>query len=299
MSSLAARAVTLSLRAQRSKRFYADPALMRRRLPRHQDRRQTRPPRAVTRSVVVRTDVIAGSPCHVLSPVTGSPRAAALHLHGGGFVEQPEQHHWRFLRWLVSTLGLAVVFPIYPLCPAADHREIRARLRAVYEHVRTTRSGPVVVLGDSAGGGAAIDLAVTLREEGVRPPDALALLSPWLDLAVPDTRSILIDPRDPELGVAGLRQAGRWYAADRDLGDPRISPVHADPTGLAPTAVWTGTRDVLNPDAHRFRERAVAAGVPVVFHQHRDMFHNWTMQPIPEGRRARTQIAGFLRAQTG
>jgi acetyl esterase/lipase len=41
-----------------------------------------------------------------------------------------------------------------------------------------------------------------LRTDGLRLPTALGLFSPWLDMAV--------DPDDPELAIAGLRQAGLW-----------------------------------------------------------------------------------------
>ncbi len=32
----------------------------------------------------------------------------------------------------------------------------------------------------------------------------------------------------------------------------------------------------------------------MVFHQYPGMFHNWTMQPIPEGRRARRKLYELL-----
>ena len=52
--------------------------------------------------------------------------------------------------------------------------------------------------------------------------------------------------------------------------------------------------DILNPDARRVRDAARNCGVRVDFHEYPGMFHNWTMQPIPEGRRARRQLYEFL-----
>lgn len=42
------------------------------------------------------------------------------------------------------------------------------------------------------------------------------------------------------------------------------------------------------------RDAATGSGVRVDFHQYDGMFHNWLMQPIPEGARARTQLARFV-----
>ncbi len=67
----------------------------------------------------------------------------------------------------------------------------------------------------------------------------------------------------PERGVAGLKQAGRWYAGTRALDDPEISPAFADLTDLPPAIVFIGHRDILLPDARRIEELGAAAGVRV------------------------------------
>lgn len=294
MASLRSHLVTLSLRAQRSKRFYGDPATMRARLDKHQNPRKTRPPRKVRGKVRLAVEQVDGTRCYVLSPQSGDGRHQIMHLHGGGFVEELEAHHWRFCRWLVEHVGATVVLPIYPLCPAAGHRQIRDRVRAAYQRFVGDHDGVRCVFGDSAGGALAVDLVRALRADGQRLPTALGLISPWLDMAVTDRRSVEIDPHDPELAIAGLRQAGCWYADGEPVDAPDISPVYADFADFPPMAIFTGTRDILNPDARRLRDAATGSGVRVDFHEYDGMFHNWIMQPIPEGARARGQLARFL-----
>lgn len=92
-----------------------------------------------------------------------------------------------------------------------------------------------------------------------------------------------------------MQQAGRWYAAGRALDDPHISPAFADLTGIAPTIVFIGHRDILLPDARRIEQLGAAAGVPVELHEYRGMPHNWIMKKIPEGRRAVDELVRFLR----
>ena len=71
-------------------------------------------------------------------------------------------------------------------------------------------------------------------------------------------------------------------------------PADGDPTGLGPITLFTGTRDILNVDARRFRSLASAAGMPLDFHQEREMIHVYPLLPIPEGKKARTFLCGLL-----
>ena len=84
--------------------------------------------------------------------------------------------------------------------------------------------------------------------------------------------------------------AARWYAGDLSPADPKISPLFGNMAGLPPMAVFTGTHDLLNPDAHRLKARAAQQGVPVELYEYPGMFHVWLLAPIPEARRAREQI---------
>lgn len=212
----------LSLRARRSKRFYANPSSMRHSLPQAQDPRKTVPRASSCKGLHVRTEVVGGIGCHVFTPERVEQRTGTriLHLHGGAFVSEPDNHHWAFVRDVVLNTGAEVVFPIYPLAPTAKHEEIRDCAMTVYEHFLSGHPGHRFVFGDSAGGALAVYLTETLRERGDGMPTALALLSPWLDMEVSDPRSEEIDPIDPELDIDGLRLAGEWYAGGDDPAAP-------------------------------------------------------------------------------
>ena len=59
--------------------------------------------------------------------------------------------------------------------------------------------------------------------------------------------------------------------------------------------VFTGTRDVLNPDAHHLRDRVAAAGVELEWHEGEGDVHAYTLLPTRSGRAARAQIVRTLR----
>lgn len=292
--SLRARCVRASLRARRSRRFYADPQVMLEGLADRQDPATAMPPWWIRSGAEFRSAMVGGARCVSIMPPEPSG-ARVLHLHGGAFVEQPEHHHWRYLRWLALTTGASVVVPLYPLCPVAGRRSIRRCVRRVYDEAVAAHHGPVVVSGDSAGGLLAVDLARASGADGDRSPDALVLISPWLDLGVSDGRSEQIQAVDPELAVDGLRVAGRWFGGDAREARDETDPLSADLSGLPPTLVCSGTHDLLNPDADRLQRVLTTAGVAVTLLEYPRMFHNWIMHAIPEGASAREGLVDFLR----
>jgi epsilon-lactone hydrolase len=296
MTSWQARASITQMCLRRNKRFYADPDVMRKKLPRHQSAARARPPRSLSANFEVTENRVDAHSVYTVTPENGATSPLHIfHMHGGGFVEAPEHHHWRFAAEIVTRLGCAYTMPMYPLAPAHDHRTIVPMVERAYA-IATHDVAPHdrILFGDSAGGTLALTLARHLREQGNSQPRALALFSPWIDLATDDPLSRAIDDRDPDLGVTGLQQAGRWYAGDRAIDDPEISPAFADLTGLSPIVVFTGDRDILLPDARRIEELGEKAGVPVELHEYRGMFHNWIMKNIPEARRATDELVRFL-----
>ena len=56
-------------------------------------------------------------------------------------------------------------------------------------------------MGDSAGGGLSLAVTEQLKADGVRLPDELVLLSPWVDVAMDNEQISKYEPRDPFLSV--------------------------------------------------------------------------------------------------
>jgi acetyl esterase/lipase len=285
------------LRATRAKRFYEDAGTLHRHLHRHQRPAQRRPPRSVKRRCAVERQDVHGFACYTLRPRRGpAGELHVMHLHGGGYVEEIEKQHWRYAADLVRRLGCAVTLPIYPLTPHFDHTATIPMVTEAYERIVGDQPPERrVISGDSAGGALALAVAQDLRAQGRPQPERLVLFSPWLDVCLDDPLSLLLDEHDPMLGIAGLREAGRMYAEGTDPRDPRISPLYADLTGLGPFSVFIGTRDLLLPDARRLAARAADAGIDVDYGEYPGMFHDWVMQPVPEGREAMNHLERILR----
>jgi acetyl esterase/lipase len=300
VTSWAARKEIAWARLQRKRRFYSSSWVMRRQLSRRQHDSRASPPAEFWDEMSVETSRLGGQRCYSLAPITGVRRQLHIfHLHGGGFVEQPETHHWRFARRVVESLGCRYTLPMYALAPAHDYRDIvPAAIEAYARAMSETPDMSKVLFGDSAGGSLCLTIAQQLRETGGQQPACMALFSPWLNLATDHPLSEAIAPHDPELGIAGLQQAARWYAADDEINDPKLSPAHAHVDGLAPMSVFVGTRDLLLPDALALEADCRQAGVPLDMHIFDGMFHNWMMKQIPEAETATRQLIQFIYRHT-
>src|SRR5699024_11337427 len=127
MTSLRAALVMTSLRARRSKRFYADPSSMRGSLPSAQDPRKTIPPPSRCRGLHVRTEEVGGTGCHVFTPERVEQRTGTriLHLHGGAFVAEPGTHPWCCVRDVGLSTGAEVGFRSCPRASTGEREERR------------------------------------------------------------------------------------------------------------------------------------------------------------------------------
>lgn len=227
---------------------------------------------------------------HTVTPRGRAPHCTVVYLHGGAYIAEITSHHWDFISRLADR-GARVIAPIYGLAPRYTYRDAYPFVTRVYREAAEL-SGPLTLMGDSSGGGLALGLAQTLRDlgEGIRQPDRLMLISPWLDLTI--TNPDVADVDDPWLVREGLLEAGRAWAAGEDPTDPRLSPLNGELAGLPAIGIHAGTRDLAYPDCVLLRERAVAAGVAAELTVARGGLHVTPLLPVREGRTAAAKIAG-------
>nr|WP_278248624.1 alpha/beta hydrolase [Mycobacterium decipiens] len=90
------------------------------------------------------------------------------------------------------------------------------------------------------------------------------------------------------LNLDDLRAAGIRYAGGDPLDTPLVSPSVGPLAGLPRLTVFTGTHDVLNPDARAFHHRATAEGHDIGWFELEGGLHVWMFLP---GRRAAAALA--------
>jgi epsilon-lactone hydrolase len=219
-----------------------------------------------------------------------------VHFHGGGYTKPADPRQFMFCRRLADALGARLLFPLYPLAPEHTWRDSRPALVDLVAGAAATSAEGVVLTGDSAGGGYALSVAQGVRDAGGPQPTRLALISPWVDLSRTVPGRAEAAASDPWLTLPSMHEYATWWAgseADRSLPEP--SPGRGDLTGLPPTLVLVGTRDMLHPENVALAARARRAGWDHTLVEAPGLIHVYPLLPIPEAKAARRQIEDFLR----
>jgi len=226
---------------------------------------------------------------------SGESAGTILYLHGGGYrLGAPEGWEAWGTR-LVNATGFSVLIPDYHLSPEHPFPQALHDVDACLDELAD--ASPLIVGGDSAGGGLALSIAAARATR----PDGLILISPWVDKRVTaatyDTRS----GTDQMFSRASATEAGEQYLQGHDPTDPLVSPLLADLTGLPPTLVFVGSAEVLLDDSLELTRALAAAHVPVDLHVEADQQHTYpTIFPaLEESRRALATIAAYTRRITG
>lgn len=213
-----------------------------------------------------------------------------LYIHGGAYTEEILPFHLNFCAHLAERLNAFVLVPIYPLAPNHIWKETYDLLTTLYQEMLTEIKNEITIMGDSAGGGLAIAFCQYLRTIGLRQPDHLIGLSPWVDICMEDTDYEPYRPLDPMLDVAGLQTIAKAWAGGLDLRDPKLSPMFGNNLGLPKTLLITGTREILYPDICKFYEKMHSDGCDVELLIGEGMNHVYPIYGLPESKEAVTRI---------
>jgi len=234
---------------------------------------------------------LAGGEVVTVRPADGivAGAGALVYLHGGAFVNGIQPQHWSLIGQLADSTHRAVHVARYPLAPEHDVTHAEAFLTGL--HDRLAPDGPLHVIGDSAGGTLSLLLGQAHVDHGTIA--GLTLIAPWLDLSMTNPAVDLVEPHDPWLTRAGMRPIAAHWVAGRDLTDPTVSPLYGDLTGLPPTLVLVGSRDICRPDCDRLVELAPSS-VDLALHVEDGSPHDYPLLPTPEGRRARQAISDHV-----
>jgi acetyl esterase/lipase len=255
----------------------------------------TPPAYRIPKGVRVTPDRVGGIPGEWVEESAASA-GLLLYLHGGGYIACTIETH-RAITVAFAQQGFRVYAPEYRLAPEYPFPAALDDAAAVYESLLA--NGPMVIAGDSAGGGLALALMVRLRDAKIPLPLAAALFSPWTDLAGTGSSLKENDRRCAMFYGESVESGARHYLGDRDPRDPLASPLYADLSQLPPLLIHVGRDEVLRDDSTRLAERARGAGVAVDLKIWPVVPHAWQLAQttLPEARQSVREAAAFLHAR--
>ena len=182
--------------------------------------------------------------------------------------------------------------PIYPLAPNHTYEETYKIVEKLYKHLLTLDK-PIIIIGDSAGGGLSAAFCEYLAIKDLPQPKNLILISPWVDVSMSgDYDDVEFDPM---LGIEGLRKMGETWAGDLNPKDYKISPLFGEVNKLPKTTLFVGTHEILYPDVVKFHEKLKDNNVDAELNVGEEMTHVYAIYPlVPESKKAFNHIVEIL-----
>ncbi len=225
---------------------------------------------------------------------------ALLYLHGGGYFIGSCRSHRGLVSHLAAACRARTLLPEYRLAPENPFPAGLLDARAAYRFLLAQGYPPhrIVVGGESSGGGLALALLFTLRDEGMQMPAAAVLLSPWTDLLGTGISVRTRASRDPWLRPAGIELLANRYRNRTPADHPLVSPLYGDMHGLPPMLIHAGNDEIILDDSTRLADKATAAGVDVTLKVWEGLWHAFqAFYPwVPEAHRAHREIGQWVAA---
>lgn len=234
----------------------------------------------------------------IKTKATATATQLIFHIHGGAFFLGSLNTHRALMTDIADSTQMQVIHIDYPLAPEHPFPEAIDAIFDVYQAllVQGIKPKDIIISGDSCGANLALALCLRLKQQPELMPSGLILMSPYLDLTLTSESLRFNQKHDALLSIEAL-QAGinHYLTADIQADDPRVSPLFDDLTGLPPTLVQVGSKEILLDDSKRFREKAEQADVKVIFKLYTGMWHNFQMFNawFPEAKQALADIATF------
>lgn len=245
-----------------------------------------------------RSATLGGRPAEWYAfPDSRTGHGITLLLHGGGYAIGSLATHRHLGVELARQTRRECVALDYRLGP--EHRFPAAveDVLAAYRELIAARPGePVVLAGDSAGGGLVVAALVAIRDAGLAGPKAAYCMSPWVDLEVCGPNAPAKEAADPLASIALLKLMASRYLGEGDRRAALASPIHANLRGLPPLFIQVGSAEVLLDDSVRLAQIAGRDDVPVSLEIWPDMIHVWPFffPAFPEAREALERACRFL-----
>jgi acetyl esterase/lipase len=233
----------------------------------------------------------------------GEPGPAALYLHGGGMISGHIDLFNGLASRYVSASGTPILAVDYRRAPEHPHpapvEDTYAALVWLHEHADDLGVDParIAVFGDSAGGGLAAAVSMLARDRNGPAIAKQILVMPMLD-----DRTVTPDPQlAPFVLWSWDDNCTGWQALLGDAAGGPDTPASAaparvaDPAGLPPAYIEVGQLDIFRDEDLTYALRLGQAGVPVEFHLHPGVPHEFDFIAFNSAA-ARRVIADRVRA---
>lgn len=196
-------------------------------------------------------------------------KPVVVYWHGGGWVIADIDTYDASPRALALATDCIFVSCHYRQGPEhkfpAAHEDAWAAYKWVVENAASFGGDPerIALVGESAGGNLALNVALRARDEGVKTPDANILVYPVAGSDM-DNESYRENANAKPLSKPLIQwMVGHYLNHMGEAEDPRINLLAADVSGIAPTTIIGAEIDPLRTEGKQLAEKLAASGVEV------------------------------------
>lgn len=225
---------------------------------------------------------------------------AILYMHGGGYVACSPETHRPITATLARLTGRPVFSVDYRLAPENRFPAAVDDVVAAYRWLidkQSISADRIALGGDSAGGGLALALLLTARDEGLPMPACAVCFSPWTDLTAGGVSIKENDGRCDMFTPENIHDFANAYLGDASPLEPLASPAYSDLKGLPPLLFHVGSTELLLDDSRRVHVAVLEAGGSSRIVIVDGVCHAWQMLGglVPEARKSLDDAASFIK----
>ena len=234
-------------------------------------------------------------PCLRFIPELPKNGQHILYLHGGGYMMGSPEIYRSPISVLSLMTNTVITAVDYRLAPENPYPAAIEDCVSVFLALRNETGDEIAVAGDSAGGGATLATAISLRDSYGLSPSCLYLISPWLDLTHSGESMGSKADVDVMLAPDWIHTAADRYRGNEDASNPGISPLLANLEGLPPILIQVGDQELLLSDSERLDDFASNAGVEVEIEIAEGLWHVYPLFAfIPEAKKSLKEAVRFI-----
>lgn len=241
----------------------------------------------------------------LVNPKAKKSKRVFLQLHGGGYISGlGDLYRDLAVKQAVMTDAREVWLVDYRLAPENLYPAALEDAVTVYRELMKRGVDPknLIVFGDSAGGNLSLELSLYLKENNLPQPAALILNSPWTTFETDLPSRTGNADRDWVLGKVNPEMynevANPQYGGDIPWNDPRLSPIHADLTGLPPMLIQIGGHELFVDEGIELLRKATADELNVTLSVYQGMPHDFALllPDIDDSIKSFAEVKAFVNA---
>jgi acetyl esterase/lipase len=237
---------------------------------------------------------IAGVTSYWFNQKQLTQKSIVVYLHGGVYTYGSINAYRAMLSHLAASLQVPVLYIEYALSPEHPFPTANNEILRVYTALRKKYPGhKITIIGDSAGGGLAITLVQGTQQANLAAPDAIALISPWIDLKCINGSYLTKQSVDPILNKEFLYSHALMYAGKN------IKPANPGElkfTKFPPVFLLVGSNEVLYDDSRNFYAYIKPIQPKAQLKEFPGQTHVWVFSNVhaPASRQAINDIRDFI-----